>query len=185
VKRSADTRIRRQVVGQLIDYAANAILHWSVETLQERFVARCAKEGKNAADALAQHMGPDQDAESFWAKVKGQPSGGRVRLLFVADRIPPELRKIVEFLNKQMQPAQVLAIELRQYQGLRALAPIPLGQTKRRSTRSPVRQARNRAASGTRRNYSKNLPRAAGRCGGGGQGAGRLDEGQGRPRGLQ
>jgi hypothetical protein len=52
-------------------------------------------------------------------------------MLFVANRIPPELRKVVEFMNVQMRPAEVLAVELRQYQGggLRTLAPIVLGQT--------------------------------------------------------
>jgi hypothetical protein len=52
-------------------------------------------------------------------------------MLFVADRIPAELRAVVEFLNAQMRPAEVLAIELRQYQGqgLRTLVPIVLGQT--------------------------------------------------------
>src|SRR4051812_28302413 len=32
VKRSSDTRIRREVVGQMLDYAANAT-HWSAERL--------------------------------------------------------------------------------------------------------------------------------------------------------
>ena len=38
---------------------------------------------------------------------------------------------MVEFLNVQMRPAEVLAVELRQYQGqgLRTLVPIVLGQT--------------------------------------------------------
>jgi hypothetical protein len=45
-------------------------------------------------------------------------------MLFFADRIPRELRKVVEFMNTQMRPAKVLAVELRQFQGggLRALA---------------------------------------------------------------
>ena len=49
----------------------------------------------------------------------------------IADRIPPELRIVVEFMNVQMRPAEVLAVELRQYQGggLLTLAPIVLGQT--------------------------------------------------------
>ena len=34
VKRSSDTRIRREVVGQLIDYAANAVVYWPVEMLR-------------------------------------------------------------------------------------------------------------------------------------------------------
>jgi hypothetical protein len=52
-------------------------------------------------------------------------------MLFVADRVPVELRRIVEFLNGQMQPAEVLAVEIRQYegQGLKTLVPVVIGQT--------------------------------------------------------
>jgi hypothetical protein len=49
-----------------------------------------------------------------------------MRLLFVADRIPLELRAIVEFLNRQMRQTDVYAIELTQYRGdgdLRVLVP--------------------------------------------------------------
>jgi hypothetical protein len=77
-------------------------------------------------------------------------------MLFVADRIPPELRKVVEFMNVQMRPAEVLAVELRQYQGggLRTLAPIVLGQTQEASSKSRA-QAPSRDASGTSRAFSK------------------------------
>jgi hypothetical protein len=34
VKRSSDTRIRREVVGQMLDYAANAVVHWRVDKLR-------------------------------------------------------------------------------------------------------------------------------------------------------
>ena len=37
VKRSADTRIRREVVGQMLDYAANAVVYCPVEMLRSRF----------------------------------------------------------------------------------------------------------------------------------------------------
>jgi hypothetical protein len=52
-------------------------------------------------------------------------------MIFVADQIPPELRRIVEFLNEQMDPAEILAVELRQYvgSGLRTLTPRLIGQT--------------------------------------------------------
>jgi hypothetical protein len=43
VKRSTDTRIRREVAGQMLDYAANAILHWPAEELRRRLEALCAK----------------------------------------------------------------------------------------------------------------------------------------------
>ena len=40
VKRSSDTRIRREVVGQLIEYAANAVVYWPVDTLRVTFDRR-------------------------------------------------------------------------------------------------------------------------------------------------
>ena len=51
--------------------------------------------------------------------------------MFVADAIPPELRRIVEFLNGQMNPAEVVAVEVPQFvgQGLKALVPRLVGQT--------------------------------------------------------
>ena len=41
VKRSSDSRIRREVVGQLLDYAANAVVYWPVESLRSLFEAGC------------------------------------------------------------------------------------------------------------------------------------------------
>jgi hypothetical protein len=52
-------------------------------------------------------------------------------LIFIADEIPPELRRVVEFLNSQMDPAEVLAVEVKQFVGekLKTLVPRVLGQT--------------------------------------------------------
>ena len=41
VKRRSDTRIRREVVGQMLDYAANASVFWSVEKIRASFEATC------------------------------------------------------------------------------------------------------------------------------------------------
>jgi hypothetical protein len=67
-----------------------------------------------------------------------------VRLVFVADEIPRELRRVVEFLNEQMT-AEVIAIEVKQYvgEGLRTLVPRVIGQTaatETRKTRSEPRR---------------------------------------------
>ena len=131
VKRGTDTRIRREVVGQMLDYAANAILHWPLATLRARFGAQCQDDGRDPDEVIAGLIGTGADREAFWAGVGANLQAGRIRLLFVADRIPPELRRVVEFLNRQMQPAEVLAVELRQYegQGLKTLVPLVLGQT--------------------------------------------------------
>ena len=34
VKRSTDTRLRREVVGQMLDYAANGVAYWPVERIE-------------------------------------------------------------------------------------------------------------------------------------------------------
>ena len=131
VKRQTDTRIRREVVGQMLDYAANCVVYWPVERLQADFESTCQSKGKSAQELLRDLLGADNSAEDFWIRVKTNLGAGRIRLLFVADLIPPELRRIIEFLNKNMDPTEVLGLELRQFQGrgLRTLVPYVIGQT--------------------------------------------------------
>lgn len=128
VKRSSDTRIRREVVGQMLDYAANAAAYWQVETLRSRF-----QESRQDSDqALRGHLGsPEIDPEEFWQQTKTNLQAGKVRLVFVADEIPPELHRVVEFLNAQMAPAEVLAVEIKHYvgEGMRTLIPRVIGQS--------------------------------------------------------
>jgi hypothetical protein len=131
VKRISDTRIRREIVGQMLDYAANAVAYWPAEEIQRRFLARCEAQGLDPADELSELLQDENDVDSFWNKVKTNLHARRIRMLFVADVVPPELRRIVEFLNEQMDPAEVLALEIRQYgKGeLRTLVPRIIGQT--------------------------------------------------------
>ena len=126
VKQSSDTRIRREVVGQMLDYAANAVVYWPVERLRATFEA-----SDGAEERLHGFLDPDADADVFWEQVGTNLKAGKVRLVFVADEIPPELRRIVEFLNAQMSPADVLAVEIKQYvgEGLQTLVPRIIGQT--------------------------------------------------------
>jgi len=131
VKRSTDTRIRREVVGQILDYAANAVVYWPVETIRAQFEAHCEAQGLNSEKVVGEFLGDDALCEEFWQKAKTNLQAGRIRLVFVADEIPTELRRVVEFLNEQMDPAEVLAVEVKQYanQGLKALVPRVIGQT--------------------------------------------------------
>jgi hypothetical protein len=131
VKRSTDTRIRREVVGQMLDYAANAVVYWPEERLRAQFEAHCAVTGLDPQDVLTSTFGPDIDQDQFWAQVGANLRAGRVRLVFIADLVPPELQRIVEFLNGQMNPAEVIAVEVRQYVGkdLRTLVPRVIGET--------------------------------------------------------
>jgi hypothetical protein len=145
VKRQSDTRIRREVVGQMLDYAANSVVYWPVEGLQADLEVTSAAQGKLSADALTELLGPEAsetEFAEFWLKVKTNLAAGRIRLLFVADAIPSELRRIIEFLNRQMDPAEVLGVELRQFegQGLQALVPLVVGHLKTPPVRPDNRQ---------------------------------------------
>jgi hypothetical protein len=132
VKRSTDTRIRREVVGQMLDYAANATEYWPAERMREEFERRCLGEESDPEQVILSVREHDEAGyEDFWELAKTNLQAGRVRLLFVADRIPTELRRIIEFLNQQMDPAEVLAVEIKQYVGadMRSLVPRVYGQT--------------------------------------------------------
>lgn len=140
VKRSTDTRLRREVVGQMLDYAANAVVYWPVEKVQNDFERTCAEDGVDSEKRLATFLGEDANPDEFWQKVKTNLQAGRIRMLFVADVIPSELRRIVEFLNEQMDPAEVLAIEIKHYvgQGLKTLVPRVIGLTAEAEQRKSV-----------------------------------------------
>ncbi len=133
VKRSTDTRIRREVVGQMLDYAANAVVYWSIEKLRATYEATCRARACNPEEQLASLLQADPaiDVDDFWQRAKTNLQAGRLRLIFVADSIPAELRRIIEFLNEQMDPAEVLAVEIKQYvgKGLKTLVPRVIGQT--------------------------------------------------------
>ena len=131
VKRSSDTRLRREVVGQMLDYAANAIVFWPIEGIRAAFEGTCNANGVDPDEVLRELVDDDEETERYWATVQTNLQAGRVRMVFVADVIPTELRRVIEFLNQQMNPAEVLALEVKQFvgEGLQTLVPRVVGQT--------------------------------------------------------
>jgi len=146
VKRQSDTRLRREVVGQMLDYAANAVVYWPVEQLRAEFEEGCTENGIYPSEEIRNRLGVEVDPEALWQLVKTNLQAGKIRMLFVADQIPAELRRIVEFLNEQMDPAEMLALELRQFagEGVKTILPTVYGQTekskKKEAVGSPKRQ---------------------------------------------
>ena len=115
VKRSSDSRIRREVVGQMLDYAANILAHWPPERMRDEFEARCDHAGIEPAEKVREIS--EAGYEDYWTRVKTNLAAKRLRLVFVADEIPASLQTIVEFLNEQMRAAEVLAVEVKQHKG--------------------------------------------------------------------
>lgn len=155
VKRASDTRIRREVAGQMLDYASNAVTYWPIAVLRATFEQSARARGTDPVRAVAEliraeanmvdgaERGPiDGDpvreaVEGFWSRLETNLQAGRIRMVFVADRIPEELRRIVEFLNRQMHLAEVLAVEIPQFVGadLQTLVPRVYGMTAEARTR--------------------------------------------------
>lgn len=147
VKRSTDTRIRREVIGQMLDYAANGVAYWPVATLQASFAATWKDKADqtlaefldteiSAEEAEEAEAETDPAVEEFWQKVSANLEAGRLRLLFVADVIPKELQRVVEFLNEKMDGVEVLAVEIKQFVSqkdagpqMKTLVPRVIGQT--------------------------------------------------------
>ena len=138
VKRSSDTRIRREVVGQMLDYAANATVYWPADRIRSLATVTCGSP-ESLDEKICDLIGADNSEESlvevenYWRKVEANLRSGELRLLFVADELPRELRRIIEFLNEHMPRIEVLGVEVREFAGanMRALVPRVIGQTER------------------------------------------------------
>ena len=112
--------------------------YWPIERIRTCFETSCDKQGIDPIERLRELLGAEdsQLIEDFWEKTKTNLQAEKIRLVFVADQIQPELRRIVEFLNGQMDPAEVLAVEIPQYVGKsqRAVVPRVIGLTAKAET---------------------------------------------------
>lgn len=148
VKRSTDTRIRREVVGQMMDYAANSVKYWPIGDIRREFEEKCILAGTDPESVIQNRLGINPEAiEKFWDDASTNLRTRKVRLLFVADAIPDELRRIVEFLNETMDPTIVLAVELKQFVNgtTKTLVPHVLGVTTAGETAKAVKAQRGKA----------------------------------------
>ena len=131
VKRGSNTEIRRNVIGQMLEYAAHAANTWTANELRSAFESAPDPDGR-LRELLEDEEEPDADA--FWNEVATNLQAKNLRLLFVADKIPDELARVVEFLNDQMSRTEVLAVEIKQFVGAsdtrtQTLVPRVIGRT--------------------------------------------------------
>jgi hypothetical protein len=134
-KRATDTRARREVVAQMLDYAANGTEYWSMDRLRQAAAETAERRGQSLDDEVARLVeGDEESIEAYWGTVETNLRQHKVRLVFVADSTPKELRRLVEFLNEEMANVEVLAVEVKQFQresgkGQTALGPRVVGLT--------------------------------------------------------
>lgn len=127
VKRSTDTRIRREVVGQMLDYAS-------------RMRAWSASELRASAPLL-------DVPDDLWAALDGNLKAERMRLIFAADSIPDSLASMIDFLDRSMDSIEVCGVEIKQYvseDGAELISSTIVG-----GGNSPVKQAARYSTIGT------------------------------------
>lgn len=141
VKRSTDTRIRREVIGQILDYAANAVSYWTIEQLINTFENNCKSNNLDPNEEINKLINEDYSITEYWELVSTNLKAGKIRMLIVADSIPFELKSIIEFLNTQMSPAEILGVEIKQFKNekLKTLVPKVIGKSAKSDSLKKVR----------------------------------------------
>ena len=131
-KRFRDTRARREVIGQMFDYAANASFYLSRDTLMQHLEERARERGIDI-DALVASVEPagDVSLDGFLELIENNIDQGQLRLVFFMEQSSPELRSIVAFLNSQMERTEVCLVEAKQFENgdLRVVVPTLWGYT--------------------------------------------------------
>jgi hypothetical protein len=131
-KRFEDTRSRREVIGQVLEYAANGPDYWTREQLRRYAEQAAVAKGSSLEDSFAAlGSGEFESVDNLFETFETNLKTGQVRIIFVLEEAPNELKCLVEFLNNQLVSTDVLLVELRQYvrDGLKVLVPMLFGFT--------------------------------------------------------
>jgi hypothetical protein len=146
-KRCADTRARREIVGQMLEYAANGHHYWTKDILREVATQTAQASGSTIDDAIRKLAPNDElSVDDYFDLIQHNLREGQLRIVFFLEDSSPELRSVVDFLNRQMERSEVLLVEARQYSldGSRIVAPALFGYTeearliKKNAVKSPL-----------------------------------------------
>jgi hypothetical protein len=130
-KRFLDTRSRREVIGQMLEYAANGQYYWDRGFIRQMAEQTAKEQNKDIETSFRQLESEVEDVDRFFEVMETNLREGQIRLIFFLEEAPPELKSIVEFLNKQMERSEVLIVEAKQFEldGVRVVAPALFGYT--------------------------------------------------------
>ena len=139
---------RREVIGQIIEYAANAKEFWSQGRARQKSVEfwNNLTPPEDLDEVLRREFGEELDIDEFWGKIDENLEYGKIRLIIAADELRPEVRRMIEYLNNEMRNADIFGLELKFYgkrTGSMVLVPRLIGQSqstldKKRSNGSSV-----------------------------------------------
>ncbi len=124
---------RRAVIGQLLEYAANAVEMWGNGRIREKATEYWSKKGKSLDDVIAELLEDEEaDVEGFWDEVEHNLHFRRLRLILIGDKLRPEVQRTIEFLNQELRNVEFLGLQITCYgKGEYELVIVPrlVGQT--------------------------------------------------------
>lgn len=129
---------RRAVVGQIMEYAANSAEEWSEGKLREKAASYWSDRGKDLEDVI-DALTDEEDIESFWDEVEENLKQRKIRLIIATDKLRPEVRTIIEFLNTELENVEMLGLEINCYgQDDESVIVVPriIGQTQATSNKT-------------------------------------------------
>jgi len=105
--------IKRQVIGQVLDYGAN-LCGMEYKTLDDKVVR---KSGKNLVELVREAVqDPNWDEETFRYNVRSALEKGNFILIIVVDEINDDLTRIIRFINNSGKPAfSLAALEMQRF----------------------------------------------------------------------
>ena len=106
---------RREVIGQIIEYAANASAAWGGGQLRDFAHNYWTSIGRDFEEVWQTTLSLDIEIEEFWTQVETNLEQGKIRLIIAGDEIRPEVRRMIEYLNYEMDNVEVLGLELKCY----------------------------------------------------------------------
>ncbi len=107
------THVRpREVLLRLLDHVALELPHWRGGRLRE--LARTTHGDRDEGELLGT-VGWQADPDTYWARVDAHLARDRVRIVLLADRLPDDLARTVEFLDGQLREVEVRAVEVARY----------------------------------------------------------------------
>ena len=133
-KPSDSPEIRREVLGQIVEYGAAPREPWSQGNLRVEAASYWHDGTESLHDVLSPILDAEADLTKFWDKVAQNLRIGRMRPVIAGDALPVALRRAIEMINDQMTTTELLGLERASYgtddEGL-VLAPRVIGQSQR------------------------------------------------------
>ena len=105
---------RREVIGQIMEYATNAFDAWGEGKVRATAADYYRSQGKSLDETLLvnEFSSDSFDVDLFWQQVEENLRRKKIRLIIAGDQLRPEVGRMIEFINSEMQNVEILGLEL-------------------------------------------------------------------------